>query len=171
MFTGIIEEIGRVERIDRRGQSAVIRIRCRKVLGREPAGPYEVPTALGDSIAVNGICLTVTKLGPDTLTAGSRVNLERAMPAYGRFGGHFVTGHIDGTGTILRMQRDENAVWIDVQIPRELAPSIAEKGSIAIDGISLTVARTKTENGHYTFSVSIIPHTLAETSLAESRST
>ena len=135
-------------------------------------------TKLGDSIAVNGICLTVTSIGRDFFTAdvmaetmrrtslsmcraGSEVNLERAMAADGRFGGHIVSGHIDGTGTIASMKREENAVWVKISAGKPILDLIVEKGSIAIDGISLTVAEITERD----FSVSVIPHTGEETIL------
>ena len=133
---------------------------------------------VGDSIAVNGVCLTVTSLGstyftadamPETLdrsslgrlSAGSPVNLERAMPADGRFGGHIVSGHIDGTGEVASITPDENAIWYRIKTTPQILRYIVEKGSITLDGISLTVARVDEE----TFSVSIIPHTQKETAL------
>jgi riboflavin synthase len=173
MFTGIVEELGTIEDIKRGSQSAVLSIQCQKVLES---------TKIGDSIAVNGVCLTVTGMNAHGYTAdvmaetlnrsslgalerGSRVNLERAMPADGRFGGHIVAGHIDGTGTIQNIQRDETAVWYRISAQPELLRYIVEKGSITIDGISLTVAGvTKTD-----FSVSIIPHTQANTVLSDRR--
>ena len=137
-------------------------------------------TRLGDSIAVNGVCLTVTHLTgadftadvmPETLRRsslgqlrpGSRVNLERAMAADGRFGGHIVSGHIDGTGRIAATRRDDNAVWYTVETPAPLLRYIVEKGSITIDGISLTVAAVEQDR----FSVSLIPHTAQVTILGE----
>lgn len=171
MFTGIIEEIGHLEAIERGSQSAVLHIGCEKVLEG---------TQVGDSIAVNGVCLTVTSLGKKGYTAdvmaetldrsslgdlkrGSRVNLERAMAADGRFGGHIVAGHIDGTGIIQSVTRDETAVWYKIQAGADILRYVVEKGSITIDGISLTVARVDSE----TFSVSIIPHTQFNTILAD----
>ena len=173
MFTGIIEEVGTVDRIAIGAESAVLTISADKVLEG---------TKLGDSIAVNGVCLTVTSFGRDYFCADvmhetlnrsslgalgvkSPVNLERAMLAGGRFGGHIVSGHIDGTGTIRDVRRDGNAVWYTIQAPEPILQLIVEKGSIAIDGISLTVARVD----HVSFSVSIIPHTLQETALAFKR--
>lgn len=169
MFTGIIEEIGRIDSIKKGTQSAVLGIRCQKVLEG---------TKIGDSIAVNGVCLTVTSLHEQGYTAdvmaetlersslgslskNSPVNLERAMAADGRFGGHIVAGHIDGTGKIRDIRRDETAVWYTVEAESQLLRYVVEKGSIAIDGISLTVARVTDRD----FSVSIIPHTQGETSL------
>lgn len=173
MFTGIIEEVGTVRQIKRGQHSAVLTIQARMVLEH---------TKIGDSIAVNGICLTVTQMRPDGFSAdvmhetlnrtslsclkqGSPVNLERALPADGRFGGHIVTGHIDGTGTIIKIQKDNIAVWYTIQTTDKIAHYIIEKGSIAIDGISLTVA---TVSGN-SFRVSVIPHTLAHTALITKR--
>ena len=169
MFTGIIEEIGSVKRVSVGGKSGSIEIAAKKVLEG---------TKVGDSIAVNGVCLTVTSLGSSSFTAdvmaetlrrsslgslllGNGVNLERAMAADGRFGGHLVSGHIDGTGTISKMQKEENAVWVYIQANSEILNLIVEKGSIAIDGISLTVAGVSDSE----FSVSVIPHTAKETTL------
>ena len=173
MFTGIIEEVGTIKQIQKNPASAVITIAADTVLEQ---------TKIGDSIAVNGVCLTVTSFGRDYFCADvmhetlnrsslgalgvkSPVNLERAMLAGGRFGGHIVSGHIDGTGTIRDVRRDGNAVWYTIQAPEPILRLIVEKGSIAIDGISLTVARVD----HVSFSVSIIPHTLQETALAFKR--
>lgn len=173
MFTGIIEEIGTVEEIKRQGISAVIKIKCSKVL----EGTKE-----GDSIAVNGICLTVTQkentgFQADVMTetmhrsslsevqVKDKVNLERAMAADGRFGGHIVSGHIDGVGTITEIRSEENAVWYTIEAEEKILHYIVEKGSVAVDGISLTVART-TESR---FQVSVIPHTRKETNLTEKK--
>ena len=137
-------------------------------------------TKIGDSIAVNGICLTVTRLFADSFSAdvmhetlnrsslaglmvGSRVNLERAMAADGRFGGHIVSGHIDGTGVIRSLTREENAIWVSIGTSPQILHLIVEKGSICIDGISLTVAKVEEEG----FQVSVIPHTGEETTLLE----
>lgn len=169
MFTGIVEEIGTVASIRKGTASAVLSIRASVVLEG---------TKVGDSIAVNGICLTVTGIHGDTFTAdvmaetlrrsslgslgiGAKVNLERAMAADGRFGGHIVSGHIDGTGTIASIRPEDNAVWVEIQTPSALLRYIVEKGSIAIDGISLTVAGLT----EHSFSVSLIPHTGGETTL------
>ncbi len=173
MFTGIVEEKGRIRRLDIRGSSGKIEVSCRKVLEG---------TKLGDSIAVNGICLTVTKLYDDGFSADimaetvrrsslsmakqqDHVNLERAMAANGRFGGHIVSGHIDGTGVIQEVKKEENAVWFTIKAPDRILRYIIEKGSIAIDGISLTVAYVDDQ----VFKVSIIPHTMQETTLASGR--
>lgn len=169
MFTGIIEEMGTVSSIAEGSVSAVITIQASKVLEE---------SKVGDSIAVNGVCLTVTSIHDKVFSAdvmaetlrrsslgslskGSLVNLERAMAADGRFGGHIVSGHIDGTGTIVSMKREDNAVWVTINTKQEILKYIVEKGSIAIDGISLTVAGL----GKDTFSVSVIPHTGSETTL------
>ncbi|MEE3420171.1 MAG: riboflavin synthase [Lachnospiraceae bacterium] len=170
MFTGIVEERGAIRRLEIRGHSGVLTVGCKKVLEG---------TKIGDSISVNGICLTVTNLYEDAFTAdvmaetirrsslsgaaaGDPVNLERAMPADGRFGGHIVSGHIDGTGQVVRIRREENAVWFTIGTTPAMMRYIVEKGSICIDGISLTVAAV----GEGTFSVSIIPHTMEMTTLA-----
>lgn len=169
MFTGIIEEMGTISSIAEGSVSAVITIQASKVLEG---------SKVGDSIAVNGVCLTVTSIHDKVFSAdvmaetlrrsslgslskGSLVNLERAMAADGRFGGHIVSGHIDGTGTIVSMKREDNAVWVTINTKQEILKYIVEKGSIAIDGISLTVAGL----GEDTFSVSVIPHTGSETTL------
>ncbi|MEV2475206.1 riboflavin synthase [Paenibacillus larvae] len=170
MFTGIIEEIGTMRRIDRQGQALILTIGAKKILE---------DIHLGDSIAVNGVCLTVVAFQdqefsvdvmPETfrstnlakLKTGSRVNLERAMQAGGRYGGHIVQGHVDGTAVVIGKDREENAVVYRFRpLTGRLTRYIIPKGSIMIDGISLTVVDTK----EGTFSVSIIPHTLAETIL------
>ncbi|MCR4639638.1 riboflavin synthase [Ruminococcus sp.] len=169
MFTGIIEEVGTVCRVQRSGNASFIEIQAKTVL--EDAH-------LGDSIAVNGVCLTVTHFSGGvfradvmnetlnrsslgSLTTGSPVNLERAMAANGRFGGHIVSGHIDGTGNITDIKNDGIAVWYTVSAAPEILRYIVEKGSIAIDGISLTVAKVTDTS----FSVSIIPHTASQTIL------
>ncbi|RHS84335.1 riboflavin synthase [Butyricicoccus sp. AM42-5AC] len=169
MFTGIIEEIGTVRRIEHGAKGARLTIQAKTVLE---------DTRIGDSIATNGVCLTVVSMTGDsfsadvmaeslrrsslgTLQGGSPVNLERAMAANGRFGGHIVSGHIDGTGTIASQKREDNAVWVKVKTPAPLLRYIVEKGSIAIDGVSLTVAAVTDTD----FSVSIIPHTGAQTIL------
>ena len=169
MFTGIIEEIGTVRRIEHGAKGARLTIQANTVLK---------DTRIGDSIATNGVCLTVVSMTGDsfsadvmaeslrrsslgTLQGGSPVNLERAMAANGRFGGHIVSGHIDGTGTIASQKREDNAVWVKIKTPAPLLRYIVEKGSIAIDGVSLTVAAVTDTD----FSVSIIPHTGAQTIL------
>lgn len=173
MFTGIVEEMGQVIRVVSGSNSGEIRIGASKVLEG---------TRIGDSIAVNGVCLTVTNLYKDSFTAdvmpetlrrsnlgelqsGSLVNLERAMAADGRFGGHIVSGHIDGIGTIAETLREENACWVKINTPKDILKLIVEKGSITIDGISLTVAKLDDTS----FSVSIIPHTGEETILLKKK--
>ena len=169
IFTGIIEELGVVKSIAINGTSGCITIKAQKVLEG---------TQLGDSIAVNGTCLTVTSINSDGFSAdvmaetvrrtslsqvgkGDMVNLERAMILNGRFGGHIVSGHIDGTGTITKYTKEENAIWVTIKAPEEILDLIVEKGSICIDGISLTVATVSDRD----FQVSIIPHTAKETTL------
>lgn len=169
MFTGIIEETGTVEAVVRGAKSCRLTIKADKIFD---------DLKLGDSVAVNGVCLTADEINGKTFTAdvmaetvrrtnieklvpGSRVNLERAMQLGGRFGGHMVAGHIDGTGTIVSMVREDNAVWITVTADAKLLHYIVEKGSVALDGVSLTVAEVKPDR----FSVSVIPHTAAETTL------
>lgn len=173
MFTGIIEETGTIRAVQRGAKSAVLTVEAKTILE---------DVHIGDSIATNGVCLTVTSVRGDCFTAdvmnetlrrsslgdltrGSRVNLERAMAANGRFGGHIVSGHIDGTGTVVSVRRDDIAVWYTIRTTPQLMRYIVEKGSIAIDGISLTVATVETDR----FSVSIIPHTAQETTLGEKR--
>ena len=169
MFTGIIEETGKVEAVAKGSNSAVITIAAVKVLE---------DTKIGDSIAVNGVCLTVTSISGRKFNAdvmaetlrrsslgslkhGSKVNLERAMAANGRFGGHIVSGHIDGVGVISSFEKEDNAVWVEIEAPAKILRYIVEKGSIAIDGISLTVAKLTDSS----FAVSVIPHTGEETTL------
>ncbi len=173
MFTGIVEEIGTIKSVVRNSSKSQIVIGAAKVLE---------DVNLGDSIAVNGVCLTVVEATKSQFTVdvmnetysrsslgdlriGSPVNLERAMAANGRFGGHIVSGHIDGVGRIKATRREGNAVWYEVAAPKEILNGIVEKGSIAIDGISLTVAKLTTAS----FSVSIIPHTLEQTILKDKR--
>ena len=170
MFTGLIEEQGRVLTPPRNGKLSLAASKVTEGL------------ALGDSIAVNGVCLTVSAFSGQRFTAdvmpetlhrsnlgelrtGSLVNLERALPATGRFGGHFVSGHIDGVGSLLSVRPEGNALIFSIRAAPELLRSIVEKGSVAIDGISLTVVEV-TET---LFSVSVIPHTAAVTTLAGKR--
>ena len=173
MFTGIIEEKGRLVKVISGSESGSVEIEAAKVLEG---------TKIGDSIAVNGVCLTVTALKPNGFTAdvmpetlrrtnlgmlhkGAEVNLERAMAAGGRFGGHIVSGHVDGTGTVTELKRDGNAVWVSIKAAADILQLIVEKGSICIDGISLTVAYVDDRM----FKVSIIPHTGSETTLLSKR--
>jgi riboflavin synthase len=171
MFTGIVEEIGTIEQIRQSGEAIVMTIGAKKILA---------DVHLGDSIAVNGVCLTVTAFTdrtftvdvmPETvkatslrtLTKGSKVNLERAMAANGRFGGHFVSGHVDGIGRIVRKWPSANAVYYEIEIPKELRQYMILKGSVAVDGTSLTIFGLT----DHTFTISLIPHTRAETILGE----
>ena len=190
MFTGIVEETGSIEEIKRGRNSAVLTIKASKVLEN---------TKIGDSIAVNGICLTVIDISGTgnavngsngknggtgigrfsadvmhetlsrsslaNLARGSIVNLERAMAADGRFGGHIVSGHVDGTGRITSIRRDDTAIWYTIHTAPEIMRYVVEKGSITIDGISLTVARVSPRD----FAISAIPHTVSETALRERR--
>lgn len=173
MFTGIIEEVGSVASIRKGAHSCVLTVNASRVLE---------DVHLGDSIATNGVCLTVTTFTSHSFSAdvmhetlnrsslgslhiGSPVNLERAMLAGGRFGGHIVSGHIDGVGTVSSIKEDDNAVWYTVDAPSNILRYIIEKGSITLDGISLTVAKVTNSN----FSVSIIPHTRAQTNLASKK--
>lgn len=173
MFTGIVEELGTIRAVRRGAASAVLSIGAAEVLS---------DLKIGDSVAVNGVCLTVTSLDDGGFTAdvmhetlgrsslgalapGGRVNLERAMPANGRFGGHIVSGHIDGTGKVASVRPDDNALWYTIYAAPELLRYIVEKGSVTIDGISLTVAAVD----EVSFSVSLIPHTAAVTTLGKKR--
>jgi riboflavin synthase, alpha subunit len=173
MFTGIIEEVGKITQINKQGEFAVVTIQASKVLQ---------DVHLGDSIAVNGVCLTVTSFSESQFTAdvmsetlkrtslgelkpSSPVNLERAMAANGRFGGHIVSGHIDGTGEVVGIKPAHNSIWYRIQTTPKLMRYIIEKGSITIDGISLTVVDTDDTS----FRVSIIPHTIKETNLGSKK--
>lgn len=169
MFTGIIEEIGQIKHIVLGTKSSAMIIGADKVLD---------DVKIGDSISTNGVCLTVSRFGSDYFEAdvmaetmrrtnfrelkpGDKVNLERAMQLNGRFGGHIVSGHVDGTGVIVSMKKEENAVWVSIGTNENILKYIVEKGSITIDGISLTV----TYVDDHIFKVSIIPHTGAQTTL------
>ena len=171
MFTGIIEERGILQEVQRSVNCAKVTIQAKKVLEE---------IKLGDSIAVNGICLTVTSFTKDVFTAdvmpetwrrcsisqlnnGQIVNLERAMPINGRFGGHIVSGHIDGMGKIQGIKQEENAVLYEILTEEKILRYVVEKGSIAIDGISLTVTNVTDKS----FFVSVIPHTVQNTNLKE----
>ncbi|MBD0744242.1 riboflavin synthase [Streptomyces sp. CBMA152] len=169
MFTGIVEELGEVTAVEKLGDSS--RFRLRGPVVTEGAGH-------GDSIAVNGVCLTVVEFGDGEFTAdvmeetlkrsslgalevGSRVNLERPMAVGGRLGGHIVQGHVDGTGTIVSRTPSENWEIVKVSLPSELTRYVVEKGSITVDGVSLTVV----DAGPDYFTISLIPTTLALTTL------
>lgn len=171
MFTGIVEEIGTVTSMVRGTKSAALTISAKKILE---------DLRLGDSVATNGVCLTATGIRGNQFTAdvmnetlsrsslgslkvGSPVNLERAMAANGRFGGHIVSGHIDGTGKISAIKKEDIAIWYTIQTTPQILRYVIEKGSIAIDGISLTVASVAKDS----FSVSVIPHTARETILSQ----
>ncbi|TKC18040.1 riboflavin synthase [Robertmurraya kyonggiensis] len=166
MFTGIIEELGTIESIQSQGKTLRLNIHGKKVLE---------DIKLGDSIAINGVCLTVTDFDtmtffvdvmPETfqstslsaLHCGSLVNLERAMSANGRFGGHFVTGHVDAVGKIVKRAPNENAIYLDISFPKEFGHLPLHKGSITLDGTSLTIFGVEKE----LISVSLIPHTAKE---------
>ncbi|QQK77924.1 riboflavin synthase [Salicibibacter cibarius] len=169
MFTGLIEEVGVVDNIVQTGQNGQITIRCAHVL--EDA-------RIGDSIAVNGVCLTVTSIHDAQFTAdimaetfastslsqlkpNDPVNLERSMTATDRFGGHIVAGHVDGVGEIIKRTTESGAVNFEVKFTDDLLRYIVKKGSVTVDGISLTVAHEHADR----FTVAIIPHTLKETNL------
>ena len=169
MFTGIVEEMGKIVRVEKVAKSSRLTVSGDKIFS---------DLKLGDSVATNGVCLTVTSFSKGIFTAdvmnetlkrsnlgelrqGSMVNLERAMIANGRFGGHIVSGHIDGTGVITKIEQDDIAVWYTIRADRKIMKYIIEKGSVAIDGISLTIAKV-TDND---FAVSLIPHTAKETVL------
>ncbi|MGM1046044.1 riboflavin synthase alpha chain [Paenibacillus uliginis N3/975] len=171
MFTGLVEEIGEMRQIGRKGEAMVLSISALRIMD---------DLKLGDSVAVNGVCLTATTIGksmftvdvmPETyrstnlkeLQGGSKVNLERAMAAGARFGGHIVQGHVDGVGIIRSVHSDQNAVVYEIAPSNmDLFKYIIPKGSVTLDGISLTVVKINDSS----FTVSIIPHTLAETVLA-----
>ncbi|GCD88869.1 riboflavin synthase [Nocardioides sp. LS1] len=169
MFTGIVEELGTVESIEDQGDAIRLTIRATTVL--EDAG-------LGDSIAVNGCCLTVAERTGDTWTAdvmqetldktslygvaaGDRVNLERAVTADKRLGGHIVQGHVDGVGTIVGRTPSEHWEVVEIALPDGLGRYLVDKGSITVDGVSLTVVEARNDS----FTVSLIPETLARTTL------
>ncbi|MFA9556086.1 riboflavin synthase [Evansella sp. AB-rgal1] len=167
MFTGIIEEKGTIQQMKRTGDAIVMKINGSRILS---------DVNLGDSIAVNGVCLTVTDFDhqsfsvdimPETvkstslrdLSIGSKVNLERAMAANGRFGGHFVSGHVDGIGTIKSKRPEHNAVYYEIEVAPELRKYMMLKGSVSVDGTSLTIFGLSKDS----FTISIIPHTIQET--------
>ena len=173
MFTGIIEEIGVIKKITKGANSAKLLIQCNKVLEE---------TELGDSICTNGVCLTVTEINDDSfqadvmaetllrsnlgnLTLGSEVNLERALTLNSRLGGHIVSGHIDGIGKIISLRRIDNSIEVTIEAELSILKYIIEKGSITIDGISLTV--TYVDNK--AFKVCIIPHTGEKTILLKKK--
>lgn len=169
MFTGIIEETGVVKKIQKGANCSVFTIQGNIIFQ---------DLHLGDSVAVNGICLTAASISGTTfcadvmhetlnrsslgrLTCGSPVNLERALSVNGRFGGHMVSGHIDGVGIIRKIRQDGNAIWYTISAEKKILRYIVEKGSVAVDGISLTVATVTAGD----FSISTIPHTVKSTVL------
>lgn len=168
MFTGLVEAVGEI--VESKSTNRGVRVRIHTSLAPE--------LAPGDSLAVNGVCLTVTRndastieadIGPETLrvttlggvTGGMLVNLERPLRADGRFGGHFVQGHVDAVGCAEELRADAEFHWLTVSFPPQLAPFIVNKGSIAVDGISLTVARLDTDR----FDVQVVPFTIEHTNL------
>jgi riboflavin synthase len=172
MFTGLVEAVGEV--VDRQETSGGARLTIRS--------PLSAALGLGDSVAVNGVCLTATSIegdvfgadvGPETLRVtalgrfvkGTHVNLERPLRADGRFGGHFVQGHVDGIGHIEEFRAEADFRWLTVSFPPDLAPYIVPKGSIAIDGISLTVARLSVDR----VDIMIVPFTIEHTNLKACR--
>jgi len=173
MFTGLIEEIGYINAMEKGGNSIRLSVAASKIME---------DVKLGDSIATNGICLTVVDFDstgfsadvmPETMNRssfymqkeGSRVNLERALRVGDRMGGHMVSGHIDGVGEIVSQEEDDNAIWVSISAPKAILKYVIEKGSIAIDGISLTVAYVD----EHLFKVSIIPLTQDDTTLVSKK--
>lgn len=171
MFTGLIEELGTILSVASGTKSSVLIVKANKVLE---------DVKIGDSISTNGVCLTVTHFTKDSFTvdvmpetiqrsnlkyvkSGSIVNLERALRVGDRLGGHMVSGHIDGLGTVKSIERDDNAIWYTIEAAPSILKYIIEKGSVALDGISLTVAMCDMKQ----FKVSIIPHTHSVTTLAQ----
>ena len=174
MFTGIIEEVGTIGSIRRGGKSIALEVQANRVLDG---------TRVGDSIAVDGVCLTVTALHEQSFTAdvmpetvkrttlnhlkhGSKINLERALRLSDRLGGHLVSGHIDGIGRIVERRREENAEWFRIDAGQEVLRYVVGKGSVAIDGISLTVVKADSRS----FTISIIPLTQEVTTILQKRS-
>jgi len=173
VFTGIVETIGRVAAVDARGELTSLEIAAPEIL---------VGVGLGDSVAVNGACLTVTAVGSESLRfeavketlertslgdlgVGARVNLERALRADARLDGHIVQGHVDGTGTVRRLEHRGDDVRLFVDCGPEVADYLVPKGSVAVEGVSLTVVETQPDG----FDVALIPHTLTATTLGEKR--
>jgi len=175
MFTGLVESQGKIISTEKTSSSYKIRIAC----------PFAAELTLGESVAVNGICLTVCQkdndsffadISPETLsrtslaqTALCPVNLERAMKADGRFGGHIVSGHIDGTAKFLACRKEANSYVIKIQASKNISNYIIEKGSVSIDGISLTVASVGHNSSGCVFSAAVIPHTWENTNLKYKR--
>ncbi|MCE5220499.1 MAG: riboflavin synthase [Clostridium sp.] len=173
MFTGIIEEVGMLEELSIGNGFGVMKIKCNKVLE---------DTRIGDSIATNGVCLTVKEKGPcsfkaevmgetlaksnlGSLKVGDKLNLERALRLSDRLGGHIVSGHIDGVGKIVSIKEEKDGTWFTISAPEDVLKYVIYKGSIGIDGISLTVAYVNDEM----FKVSVIPHTLENTILSNKK--
>ncbi|HEX7879656.1 MAG TPA: riboflavin synthase [Candidatus Eisenbacteria bacterium] len=177
MFTGLITEVGRIERATEIPNGVELIIRAPRTAAR---------LSIGASLAVNGVCLTITKLDPphatvqavgatmttttfgrDLLREGARVNLEPSLRAGDELGGHLVAGHVDGVGTVVAIKPDGEAVWLTINVPNELSRYVARRGSIAIDGVSLTVAALEDAPDGARITMSIIPHTLKETICGE----
>lgn len=173
MFTGLIEEVGEIISMQATPGGAALRLRAPGIASQ---------ATVGDSVAVNGICLTVERiageqlafhLGQETMsrttarrwTVGRRVNLEQALPAGGRLGGHFVQGHVDGLGTVTAVRPQGETIWLSLTFPAEAAPYLVEKGSLAVDGVSLTIARLENRE----LSIQIIPYTWEHTALRDLR--
>ena len=169
MFTGIIEEVGTIKNVSKGIKSIKLTIGASKVLEG---------SKIGDSIAVNGVCLTITSMGKDfftadimpeslrktsmaNLTSGDKINLERALTLSSRLGGHIVSGHIDGVGTVIALKRDDNAMRITIEAEPKIMKYIIAQGSVTLDGVSLTVASVAKSN----FTISLIPHTGEVTTL------
>lgn len=174
MFTGLIEEIGIIKALNKQTSGAVIQIQCQKVL-------EDLKT--GDSIAINGACQTATKIGKDffevdaaietlkltnfiNFTTGTKVNLERAMSATSRFGGHMVSGHVEGVASFIKKEKEGLAEIFYFEAPKNVTHYLVHKGSVCINGISLTI----TSLNNNIFSISVIPHTIKETTLPELKS-
>jgi riboflavin synthase len=175
MFTGIIEEVGKVVKIEQRGEN-------RRITVEAASTPKELRT--GDSVAVNGVCLTALDIQPKLFAAdlapetwartslsrmheGALVNLELPMKADGRFGGHMVQGHVDGIGKLIELDRiaDSDNWWLHIEIPSEIEKYTVFKGSITIEGISLTIAKLERKRSIFTCTIAIIPHTVEMTNL------
>lgn len=169
MFTGIVEEIGTVKEFSKSGSSALITVECKKILN---------DVKMGDSISIDGVCQTVTQFDKNsflaqvsaetlnltsfsTLKTGQKVNLERALTLNSRLGGHIITGHVDGLGKIKNIQKLSDFYNIKFEIEKNLAKYIAKKGSVAINGISLTIANANLNE----FEIAVIPHTFENTNL------
>ena len=176
MFTGIVQRQGTVVGLTGTSQERVLALR--------PRGEWSLPVRLGDSIAVNGGCLTVSRLDSEVLEfdvsnetldrtnlgqlkTGNRVNLEASMSAESLFGGHLVVGHVDGLATVMNVTEVMRSRWMEFKVASSLAPFLAEKGSLALDGVSLTINQVRDEEDGVWVSVNVIPHTLAMTTLGQ----